>query len=229
MDGKKKRDKHLFCKNQRAKVGVTSFEDVFLIILLHLPSFCLSGIGIGICEKDHIRKGERNNPNPSINRVDRDGKINNLGININIADIDKMDRRMNDLSTDIDKTDTNRRIDNPDININIADIEKKTDDSGITTDKTNIDKKADNASTSIDIIDIDVDGETDLGININTIDIDMDRRVDNIDTKIADPDGGVDDPNIDIRTTDADIQADASNKTRMSLFFLSKALFCLFF
>lgn len=225
MDGKKKRNKHLFCKNQRAKVGATSFEDVFLIILLHLPSFCLSGIGVGICGKDHIRKSKRNNPNPSISKVDRDEKINNLGININIADIDKMDGRINNLSTDIDKIDIDRRVDNPDRNTNIADIKKKADDSGISIDKIDIDKKADNPSTSTNIVDIDVDRKTNLGININTVDIDMDRGADNVGTEIADADEEVDDPSIDIGTTDADIQAAASNKTCMSLFFLCKALF----
>ena len=53
LDEKRKEDRRSL---GGAKVGGAFFEDALLIIPLHWLSLWFSGIGVGICEEDHIEK-----------------------------------------------------------------------------------------------------------------------------------------------------------------------------
>lgn len=160
LDGKKRRDGHLFGKNKGAKVGKAFSKDIFLIILLHKPSFCLFGIGIGICRENYIRKGRENNsilginiankierannPSKNTNPANIDGGVEKLGRSTDTADID----RGANLNKNINKADINRRANNPGIDTTTADIDRGTN-LNTNTNIVDVDKNIDKLGTRI--------------------------------------------------------------------------------
>lgn len=208
MNGKKKRNRHLFGKARDEKVGEVFSNDAFLIISFHWPSFYFSGIGVDVCKKDYTRKKRENDLGPSTSTVNRDGKVDNSGIGTNIAD---KDGEINNRGTKTDTTNIDRKSNNLKTGTNMAKTNRRVDDQDTSTNKIETDKKADNSNISINIIDANVDRGADLGIIIDIINLNANanKRVDNPCT----------------RKTDVSWQLAASNKAGMSLFSLHKVLF----
>lgn len=122
--------------------------------------------------------------------------------------------------------------------IYIADRDKKIDNLSIGKNKTDIFEGANDPSKNINIIDVDKRANLRIGTNI----LDINRRKDNLSTRKADIDKKVDNPginqktnnemynpSIDIRTKNANKQANISNQAHMFLFSLFNALFSFFF
>lgn len=89
LDEKKRGDGHLFNGNKGAKVVETSSKNDLLINLLDWPSLYLSRTRIGICGKNHVRKGNEGNLGQSISKADGSRGAENLGTAMNTIDIDR--------------------------------------------------------------------------------------------------------------------------------------------
>lgn len=153
----KKRTKHKRLKKKGIKVRTASSEYVFLIILSHWPTLCLSRTGVDICGKDYVEKsrgygkgiadGNRETENPSTGTTNKDGGADNPGISI--ADRNK---EVNNVGTDIADGDGvannwsisiangDRKADNPGTGTCIP--VKRVDNLGIGKANTNADKRA---------------------------------------------------------------------------------------
>lgn len=183
------RRKDKYSVNTKVKVGIASFEDAFLIVILYWPTFCLFRISIDVYRENHIGKSRRYNSSSS--RADRDKKVDDLSRNTGGAN-----RRANNLGTDINTVDINRKRDNlgrstsitdPDWvmnnqSIGIGVTDGKMDNSSMRTNIADIDKGVNNLSKNMDIMDANGGAHTpDIGTNI------ADKRIDSSSIGTIDP------------------------------------------
>lgn len=208
LNEKKKGDRRSLGGNREAKIGRVSFEDAFLIILVHWPSLCLSGIDVGVCREEHIRKGGGDNLGINIGIVDGDERVDNPVIG---TDKPGIDGKADNSSIGIDIPDKYRGVNNTGKGTDTPDLDNidgGTNNPSTDTDSPNADRRTVNLGKSIEIADADKGADP----NTDIADVDVERGMDNLST----------------RTVKADKQATATDKAHKSLFSLCQALFFVF-
>lgn len=171
LDKKKGRDRYSLALKKRAKIGVSSSKDDLLNITPYYPSLCLSRISFGFCGEDYVKKSRRENlclgtsianigaNDLGISKVDKNGRVNNLGLGIGIGIVDR-DNKAVDSGPSIGIVDN--KVDNPGQSLGKADI------------------GANNLRTSI----VDIDrGEDDYSLGISTAN--RDREVNDLNSGIG--------------------------------------------
>lgn len=127
LNKKRRKNKYLFDRNRKAKIGKALFEHIFLIISIHWYNLYFLKISIDIWGKNHIDKSKKNNLKLNSSKIDKNKGANNLSTNTNIANTDE---KVNNPNISKDIIDVNKRAD-LNLSINIKNANNKADDLSI--------------------------------------------------------------------------------------------------